>query len=405
MGNELRTKITLALVTAAAASGAGWWAWRRLGATATPRRTVEFVDQSRDLEELLRDNQGGPRPATGTGPLVTPEDRETLARLFKRQGGRREFDPLTYYKLKPHLAERFEFPEHPQGYFTIATNDLGLRNDEDVLAEPPDIRVLVAGDSHTEGFCDNDESFSALLAEHLRAARPGNTVEVLNAGTSSYNHFHNLGVLEKYGPTLRPDVFVMVVFGGNDFAGSLKFQRYFRRREMYVKGPHEPATWAASGFAHLREYGFVDQEIRQLCYFANNPFEIDECTRLNAEVTSELRRLAAEYDVEPIVVYLPPPSRGQPTFHDRSRIEETLCDATHPTDAHPSLIARKWTDEIANAWLGVLDAQGVRYVDLRPIFRTHDQRVYWQTDGHINLLGHELVAEALRPIVEDVLGD
>jgi hypothetical protein len=57
-------------------------------------------------------------------------------------------------------------------------------------------------------------------------------------------------------------------------------------------------------------------------------------------------------------------------------------------------------DRIADAWLARCDALAIPTLDLRPLFRASDERLYWETDSHLNLAGHALVARALLPLVQ-----
>jgi hypothetical protein len=92
--------------------------------------------------------------------------------------------------------------------------------------QQPALRILVTGDSHTDGVCNNSESFTNLLEAELSAAHPGEAIEALNAGKGAYSFYNYLGVLERLLP-LRPDVFVVAVYGGNDFVESLALRHTF----------------------------------------------------------------------------------------------------------------------------------------------------------------------------------
>jgi lysophospholipase L1-like esterase len=45
----------------------------------------------------------------------------------------------------------------------------------------------------------------------------------------------------------------------------------------------------------------------------------------------------------------------------------------------------------------------VRTLDLRPAVRAAEERLYWVKDLHLNVDGHRRVAEALLPVVAELL--
>ena len=392
----MRRKLLTLLVSSCLAGLLGWAVFRALAPGPGEVRTVEFVDQVDEFERLLRSRErAGPEAGGGEEEdrlLASETDRAAILPLIQPRGERYVLDPIVYYKLAPHLDYERKFREHPAGRYRVQTNAKGLRNAADIRAERPDVRVLVAGDSHTRGLCSNDETFAALLEDGLRRARPGETVEVLNAGVDSHHHYMYVGDLERYGPELAPHVFVAVVFGGNDFAGALKFQRYFRRRPMYARGAAHAVELDHGRLAGLR---WLDQEIQQIRYFLDNPSELAEIEALDDAAANEIARLAREHGAQPLIVYLPPPSRGQP-----ARYGPDMAKLARAFGVAPRELA--FTDRIADAWMRSLAASGIPHVDLRPAFRAREEPLYWK-DGHINLAGHRAVAEALLPQIQALL--
>lgn len=388
-------KLLLLLVSSLVAGALGWLAFRALrpAGAGGGTRFVDTVDEFAEiLESRVRPGEAGAGADGSDRLLVLEEDRDAILSFLKPRGNRFESDRLVYYKLAPNFYREQPFAEHPDGAYVIATNSLGLRNREEVRAEHPDLRVLVAGDSHTYGLCSNEETFVALLEGELAARRPGETVETLNAGVDSHHHYMYVGALEKYGSELAPDVFVAVVFGGNDFAGALKFQRYFRRRPMYERGPATPELLAGRGVV---EQGFLDQEIQQLCYFLNNPGEEQEMAALGRAVAREIARLGEGCGSRVVFVYLPPPSRGQPERYAADVARVAAAFGVAPEELASS-------DRLADEWLAFLDESGLARLDLRPAFRASAERLYWK-EGHINLAGHRVVARELAARIDALL--
>ncbi len=116
--------------------------------------------------------------------------------------------------------ESSPFLGHPLGRVHFRTNNLGLRRDADTQAAkaPGVFRILVLGDSHTDGYVDNSENFTALLEANLNShlANPGGNFEVLNAGVISYSPVQELLWYEIHGTRLEPNLVLAVFYVGND---------------------------------------------------------------------------------------------------------------------------------------------------------------------------------------------
>ena len=95
-------------------------------------------------------------------------------------------------------------------------------------------------------------------------------------------------------------------------------------------------------------------------------------------------------------MYLPPPSRGQPELFEHVRQA-----AVQELGAEPD--ALESSDRLADEWLGLIEAAGVRTLDLRPVFRAEATKLYWDQDLHLDLEGHRVVAEALEPVLSEQL--
>jgi lysophospholipase L1-like esterase len=112
------------------------------------------------------------------------------------------------------------------GRWQFRTNSQGYRNDFDFRYEKPAglVRVLVLGDSHTQGFeVNQDESYSAVLQKLLSSS--GLEAEVMNVGVSGFSTAEALVYLEQEGVRYRPD-YVVLGFFANDFEDNLKAGLY-----------------------------------------------------------------------------------------------------------------------------------------------------------------------------------
>ncbi|MFG0316050.1 MAG: SGNH/GDSL hydrolase family protein, partial [Planctomycetota bacterium JB042] len=394
---SLRARLVLAAVATVVSLLVAAVAYRRLAAP--PVDSVAVVDNRSRLDELLRGrsidpSRLAPRPLDDERADVVREPLSlNTARVFFTQAGvNRPFNQDFYYARAPNLEFRVEWPEHPDGAYVVRTNSLGMREDEEVFPIRPDLRVIVTGDSHTDGVCSNDESFPARL-EHLLAARaPDRHVEVLNAAAGGYSFYNYLGVFEHYR-YLEPHVFVMAVYGGNDFSAMVGLQRYFHHRPP----PHrrEPGIAQLVG-DDAAPRGIGAQELGQACHFADNPEDVAIAVETATRITRELDRLGRKSGIRAIVVYVPPPFRGQP----HRFVEETRTMLARVGLDEEELAV---SDRIADAWLAAVRESDVPVLDLRPMFRSAEECLYFRRDSHIDLLAHERIADALLPIVESVL--
>jgi GDSL-like Lipase/Acylhydrolase family len=112
------------------------------------------------------------------------------------------------------------------GSWEFRTNAQGFRDDEDYAYEKSVAtrRVLVLGDSHTQGFEVRQSSTFAKLLEHRLRTR-GVQAQVLNAGISGFGTAEELMFLEQEGMKYHPDAVVLAFFA-NDFDDTVKSGLY-----------------------------------------------------------------------------------------------------------------------------------------------------------------------------------
>lgn len=344
------------------------------------RPTVMVVDTTSRLKKvILRRQQEVGFPIEVPDLVRVPLDEETARVFFPGNWTKYyEYDPVSYSRPVALAEPGFtRFPEHPAGGFYLSVNSLGLRDEDEVSAEKHGLRVLVLGDSHTHGLCANEESFASVAEELIAEVLPGPRVEVLNAGGGYYHFYNYLGTFERLR-YLDPDLLVMVAYGGNDFSSTMLLQRYFHARSMHAQGPRYPRL----------PPGLGAQEMSQCMYFLHNPEDEPLAVQTALSITAEIERQCREQGTELLVVYLPPPLRGQPLLY--ADLVETTLDRL---DWEPA--ALEVSDRLADAWLVALRERGIRTLDLRPDFGAAKERLYWESDLHLNVAGHRFVAQRL----------
>ena len=394
---SLRSKLLLAAIVTAVQGAAAygvyaWWRDSRAGAT------VELVDNRaaviETLEQRARAPEGPPETVDSFPPPLRREPLDpSTARVFFPFVGRGDFHPYLYYSHEAHTDTTRRFPEHPDGEYRIQTNALGMREVDEVADPRPRYRVIVTGDSHTDGVCSNEENFSSRLEASFERdpLGPDSGVEVLNCACFGYSLYQYLAVIEKY-EHLRPDVFVVAVYGGNDFYSMMTLQRYFHRRPP-------PEVRSPAIYMRIRgkeEKGVVAQEFQQAQYFLDNPDDVDVAIATACSITLEIERTCREQGVTPMFVYIPPPYRGQPELNRDDR-DHFLALAGF--DA----AALQVSDEIADGWLGFVRERELALVDLREPFRRETRRLYYRADHHINVAAHAVISLEIEPMLRRML--
>lgn len=90
------------------------------------------------------------------------------------------------------------------------TNSLGLRDREYAAVKPPGAyRILMLGDSFTEGWTLAFDGVVAKQVERSLAARCRRPFEVINGGTASYSPLLEYLLLKDIGPRLKPDLVLL----------------------------------------------------------------------------------------------------------------------------------------------------------------------------------------------------
>lgn len=90
------------------------------------------------------------------------------------------------------------------------TNSLGLRDREYATVKPPGaFRLLMLGDSFTEGWTLPFEGVVAKQIERSLAIRCRRPYEVINGGTASYSPLLEYLFLKEIGPRLQPDLVLL----------------------------------------------------------------------------------------------------------------------------------------------------------------------------------------------------
>ncbi|MHC4262456.1 MAG: SGNH/GDSL hydrolase family protein [Planctomycetota bacterium] len=334
----------------------------------------------------------------GGSPIALLEDsflqREVIAEQIARQlypgfGKDAVWDKHTVFAHAPDRNLKLRWPEHPDGGWISATDALGMREDRPAASTPPDLRILVLGDSHTDGVCANDETFSNRLEEILRTARPERSVEVLNGGKGGWCAYNYLGAVEKWRD-LEPDLVIVALYGGNDLVEAPLYRHYFERTER----PAEQRAMAVRVVdVATRHPAACSQAVTQTAYLTWTG-DVQPAVDTTGRVFEEVARTCETIGAELLVAYLPAPSQVELDRH-RDLLDPAL-DALGLTLADLDVL-----DAARDTLLDRLASAGLRTVDLTSALSSaaRDEPQYWRRDLHLGLSGHVTVAAALAEVL------
>ncbi len=364
------------------AAGLAWAWWLRREAS----RAAEYEAQRSRIYGLVAEHAREPRSPEDRPWYLTPE---IAAQLFPRDRSAETYDPWCYFHHVPKRSVTVAWAEHPLGCWHWVTNSLGLREDRELAATKPDLRVLVTGDSHTDGFCDNAESFPHLAQALLARDRPGRSLELINAGNGGFSFYNYAGVLERF-LDLAPDAFVVAVYSGNDFQELMIPHGWFE----HVALPEASAAQQAE-IAQLNAISpaATVQFFHSLAWFHQHPESVE--TSL-AAATGVIARMRARCDAQGIrfLCLLIPGAIDLP-WGENAELYEKLRAAAglSAEDLHGN-------DRMADEFLSRLRASGCDTLDARESFRGEAGPWFWKRDLHMNVHGHEVLAQALAHKLE-----
>jgi len=358
-------------------SAAEWQARQAEFDTRHPPRFVETVPGSTLVREWLGE--------------------EAAKRLLRplRDGRLLEHDPYSAFRRLPHQNTKVPFPEHPDGAWMLVTNELGLREDgpferEGAAKDRPHWWVLATGDSHSEGACNNRESWPNVLEAALGAARPDLVVDVVNASCQGYSPYNHLGVLERFlaFDVEPPKVFVLALYAGNDLYELLHYRHYFNRRQR-------PRGWGRylEAVRPLRadHLPALAQVFESTLYFRHNPSEEIEAIEGAAEVLRDIQALCDTRGIRFLPIWLPSAADLEWERHRESFETVVAAVALEP---HLRAVGERLRLAV------IAQTPGLDWLDATPVLNETPGGAFWILDKHLSLAGHARLAAAVRQRIE-----
>ena len=331
-------------------------------------------------------------PDSGEFPYrISESDAE---RVFRLERFKRIYDPDTGFRAQPSRTLEKTWEEYPGGRYVSRTNSEGLADRELDRQAHFDLRVIAAGDSHTFGLCEREETWASELERLFEGRFPGRSCEVLNTGQGGYTFFQYAGALESF-LDWDPQVFLLAAFAGNDFIEVLGLS------PLYGAGRNFPL---AAEDAERRRAVLADKRFKAAfgqCYstlqkFSHNPEWIEPAIARSLDAVAHIARRCAERDVLFVTAVIPLPCCLE--WRARPELFAEL-DAGLDLPADSCAVA----GELVDRFCAGLAELGVEYIDLRGPLNEQPEPPFWERDLHLDLDGHELVAREFWGRIEDRL--
>ncbi|MCC6408628.1 MAG: SGNH/GDSL hydrolase family protein [Planctomycetes bacterium] len=385
-------RVTALVCGLALAAAIGSLLWTRMKPGPAP---VELRDSTPiDAEKLAARRGELADPALAFAPdrrrlALSPEIALEISPLNVPE---QEYDPQCYLRHKANLNNTVPWPEHPKKRWHMRTNSLGLREDRELAPTFDGLRVLCTGDSHTDGVCENSESWPHRLEARAKAAHPDRAIEVINSGKGCYGFYHYRGVLERLAH-FEPELFVVGVYGGNDFMETTRPWYYFAGAE---RPKFDAADWKKINAAKRVDGPGLAQIWTSAYYFHRFPDEQHVALSAALALSADIAGAAGARGMRVLFVYIPSRAEVAPDA-EFARSKETL-DALGLTRADLDTAGR-----LTDRYLQGLASLGIPVVDVRERFRREPRPPYWESDLHIDLAGHAAIAEVLEPWLEPLI--
>ncbi|KAB8151950.1 hypothetical protein EZY14_015870 [Kordia sp. TARA_039_SRF] len=293
-------------------------------------------------------------------------------------------DSTAMFVHKPniHLYDNWGTPQQKMST-ERRTNNVGFREDDDITTKQKDeLRVLVTGDSHTDGVLRyNTQSFVNIWEEKLNAADSTKFYNCMNGGVGYYTFRNYYGFLKKY-TYLQPDVFLINVFVGNDFREAAMFEDNRTSISNVYKSLR--MRFRKKLLSEEQQAIAYTQGLEQLLYFESFPDEKKRTMEIAQGYLLQIKEWCQQHHIRLIVTVLPSKLDVNVDFRQKIQHLFNLDEKTMQSN-----------QELTQTFIEFLQTEQIAYYDLQPLLQSASEKVYWDVDLHINPRAHEMIAEFL----------
>jgi len=305
----------------------------------------------------------------------------------------------------------------------VEINSQGWRDVERPVAKPPGtMRVLLLGDSFTEGLqVPLEEIYARRLEDRLREALAA-PVEVINTGISGFGTAGELLLLQSRGAEYRPDVVLLALYPGNDVMNNSPeledtlVPQYGAdgrpERIVSAKPERQARSWLGRLLARSQAYRYVRRRV-----VTGHPAL---ASRLG--LGGGGKPVAPAAIPESYFVYAPDQGAWAAAWAHTERLLEQLDrtardmgarlavavvagrDEVYPEwwaevlETYPEMKARQWDVDAPRRRIAALCREkGIPVLELAPVMREQRQAepLHFHRDGHWTAAGHRVAADAM----------
>jgi lysophospholipase L1-like esterase len=307
--------------------------------------------------------------------------------------------------------------EAPEGCITYKTNNLGFReNSPTSIKNESDYRILVFGDSHTDGVVNNEQSFSNVAESILNHFKP-ELFDIINAGIGHQNLYQQY-LLFKHLLYLKPDIAIFTFYTGNDYLEILDKSVFHLELEQSKIYPR-PARSTVKDFLldnslifrivtrfdprpyfraeRLKRYTLW-QSLAQEYYFQKNPKDFEKAVYFHNYVLTQIKEAAKKNGVEIYFIILPSKYQIERNsdLDSFKKIEEILNLSSN----------EKMDDKIRLNIIQILTKDEIPCLDPYEEFIQRvstSQPLFWNTDHHLSKEGHKFLGNLLAAYLNKMI--
>lgn len=262
---------------------------------------------------------------------------------------------------------------------TNELNSLGFRDSEHQLKNPDNTyRILVLGDSYVYGQMVPSEKFFTRQLENLLNKHFDQNIEVISMGLMGWNTVEQLEALQTHGLKFKPDL-VIIGFVLNDL------QIKNNPNKLEAQDPEKP----------ILPFKKLDSHLDKKSYFYS-------FTKYQYNRVLEKYDFKVSYDLWQRRLYQNNRAINQFTqaIIDINSLSQSIGAQVLFADLNLLLPESDWRQE-KTLVLNLVDNLGLSILDLGSFLSdySHQEITISKSDGHPNILGHQIYAQALADYI------
>ena len=315
-------------------------------------------------------------------------ERNRISTFFKmtseNQASYLQYDSTAMFVHKPNIKVYKDWGTlNQKDTGERKTNNLGFREDTDIKEKKNnEFRVLVTGDSHTDGSLRyNNQSFINVWETYLNEADTTTIYNCINGGTAYYTFRNYLGFLKKY-KHLKPDIFLINVFTGNDFRETFLYED--NRIEFSTVSNNLSFRLKKKIVLFGKEKLALGQGIDQTLYFKTFPNQKEKALSLAKKYLTEIKQLCEKENIRLIITLLPTKTETNEAFKEKVKTAYNISE-----------IEMKTNSQLTNTLISWLNTEAIENYNLKDTLKVANKKVFWDHDLHINNNGHKIIADYL----------